>query len=299
MRLQRLLGMLCVLANVDKITVQELADRFEVSRRTIFRDLDALNNAGIPIVSYPGLGGGVSIVEGYTVGKRVLSTDDTEKLFTALKGLKSIDSDPAVFDRSRYVINLSSWFSDSTTQEKVLALLHAIEDQYCITMEYISRSGRSTRVVEPHKLVFKQSHWYIYGYCRQRGGFRLFRLSRIAAFHELEEHFTIRPIGRLEFDNRYGAGDFCACRRDGYREVVLECSRGREYELSGRIDASFFEADSGSLPETSRIRFYTADLHVAADFIMQIADKVRVVSPPELRAVIGQRIAAINSFYNG
>ena len=71
--MQRLLALLCVLADVEKITVQEFADRFEVSKRTIFRDLEALSCAGIPIVSYPGVGGGVSVFEGYKIGKQILS----------------------------------------------------------------------------------------------------------------------------------------------------------------------------------------------------------------------------------
>ena len=96
MKIQRLIGLICVLADVDKITVQELADRFEVSKRTIFRDLDTLNLAGIPIISYPGIGGGISIIEGYKIDKKILSTDDTGKIFTALKGLKSIDNDISV-----------------------------------------------------------------------------------------------------------------------------------------------------------------------------------------------------------
>lgn len=124
MRIHRLIGLLCVLADVDKITVQELADRFEVSKRTIFRDLDTLNLVGIPIVSYSGVGGGVSVIEGYKIDKKILSTDDTRKIFTALNGLKSIDNDDSVnslmaklipeqedhvFSQSEYVINLSSW----------------------------------------------------------------------------------------------------------------------------------------------------------------------------------------------
>ena len=131
MKIQRLLGILCVLTNVDKITIQELAQRFEVSKRTIFRDLDTLNCAGIPIVTYPGIGGGVSIIEGYKIDNRVLSADDTEKVFTALNGLKSIDGDTAItnliaklapekesklFSQSQYVINLSSWFKLSQPQ---------------------------------------------------------------------------------------------------------------------------------------------------------------------------------------
>ena len=138
MKIERLLGLLCILVSTDKITVQELANRFEVSKRTIFRDLETLNCAGIPIVSYPGIGGGVAIVESYKVDKKVLSTDDTKKIFTALNGLKSIDGDTsvtnliaklvpeketAIFSQSDYVIDLSSWFRDSIVHEKISRLL--------------------------------------------------------------------------------------------------------------------------------------------------------------------------------
>ena len=152
MRIQRLIGLLCVLADVDKITVQELADRFEVSKRTIFRDLDTLNLAGIPIISYPGIGGGISVIEGYKIDKKILSTDDTRKIFTALKGLKSIDNDISVnsliaklipeketdiFSQSEYVINFSAWFEDSIIHEKAIALHKAICNSHCVLLDYV------------------------------------------------------------------------------------------------------------------------------------------------------------------
>ena len=96
MKIDRLLGLLTILANTDKITVQELAARFEVSRRTIFRDLDTLNRAGIPIISYPGIGGGVAVIEGYKLKNQILSTDDIKEIFTALNGLKSIDNSSSI-----------------------------------------------------------------------------------------------------------------------------------------------------------------------------------------------------------
>lgn len=80
MKISRLLGILNVLVNKDRVTVKELAERFEVSKRTIFRDLDTLNEAGIPIVSYSGIGGGVSVIEGYKYNKSLFSKSDINKL---------------------------------------------------------------------------------------------------------------------------------------------------------------------------------------------------------------------------
>lgn len=312
MRIQRLLGLLCILANADKITVQELADRLEVSKRTIFRDLDMLNCAGIPIVSYPGIGGGVSIVEGYKVDKKVLSTNDTEKIFTALNALKSIDGDTSItnliaklvpeeetdiFSQSRYVINLSSWFSDSITHEKAITLHHAICERSCVRLEYISKSSRLIRIVEPHKLTFKQSHWYIYAFCQKRKDFRLFKLNRIVSLEILKEKFQLRPINNIEFKNDYGASLFSSQNKEGFFEVVLEYDVSKEFELTNNVDASFFEKNIDPQLNYSKIRFYTSDLSRTADFIMEIVDKVRVVSPPELYSEIKRRLDKINTYY--
>lgn len=314
MRIQRLLGLLSILASVEKITAQELADRFEVSKRTIFRDIDMLNCAGIPIVSYPGLGGGVSIVEGYKVDKRVLSTDDTEKIFTALSGLKSIDGDVSVnnliaklapvqeaelYSRSHYVMDLSSWFSDSLTHEKADALHQAISQQRLIHMVYISKTSRSARTVEPHKLIFKQSYWYLYAFCHSRNEFRLFRLNRIVSYDITDEHFQTRPTDRIESERDYGPGIYSLQYREGFTEILLEYDGDRAFELTSRIDASLLDQTAVTHRGHPSIRFYTSDLSGTADFIMSMGDLVRAISPPELVHEIRRRLDKIYLFYKG
>lgn len=297
MKIDRLSGLLSILANTDQITVQELADRFEVSRRTIFRDLDALSRAGIPITSCPGLGGGVSVIEGYKLNNQMLSDGDKAKLFTALNGLKSLGGDDSVtnliaklvpeneadfFTRSNYVIDFSSWFSDSIAHEKALKLHQAICGNRCVSLEYISKNSRSVRTVEPCKLVFKQSHWYLYAFCREKEEFRLFRLNRIVWFEILDQQFHPRPVNNIEFVSYYGEELFSAHEQDGFEEVILEYEPQDAFELTEKVDASFFRSrkDGGACP--CEIRFYTSDLHRTAVFILGFAHKVRVVSPPEL-----------------
>ena len=152
MKISRLLGILNVLVNKDRVTVKELAERFEVSKRTIFRDLDTLNEAGIPIVSYSGIGGGVSVIEGYKYNKSLFSKRDIKDIFTALSGLMSINKndelinlmakmvpeEDGIFSETDYLIDLSSWFQDSITHKKISDIHEAIENHICISMEYIS-----------------------------------------------------------------------------------------------------------------------------------------------------------------
>lgn len=312
MRIQRLLGILSILAKAEKVTIQELADRFEVSKRTISRDLDTLNCAGIPIVSYPGIGGGISVMDGYKSDNRILSANDTEKIFTALNGLKSIDTDSDIINlmakllpedekgllsRSRYMINLSSWFSDNITNKKTEIFHKAICNRQYIRMEYISNQSRSIRIVEPHMLIFKQSYWYLYAFCQNRNDFRLFRLNRVVSYEVLEKQFERRSVNSIELKNDYGANLFSSQYKEGFFQVVLECDTSKEYELTNKIDASFFQKKISPDMSKSTICFFASDLSWTADFVMGIIDKVRIVSPQELYDEIEKRLKKINSYY--
>lgn len=313
MRIQRLIGLLCVLADVEKITVQQLADRFEVSKRTIFRDLDTLNLAGIPIISYPGIGGGVSIIEGYKIDKKILSTDDTRKIFTALKGLKSIENDNSynsliaklipkqekeIFLYSEYIINFSSWFDDSVIHEKAIILHKAICNRQCVSLEYVSKKSREKRIVEPYKLIFKQSDWYLYAFCRNRNDFRLFKLKRIISYELLENFFEQQQISDICFEKNYAKDLFSKQYKKGFIKVVLEYDLKDEFEITQKIDASFFQEISNQT-DTGQICFYTSSLPSVSNLVFKMLDKVRVISPPELYNDIICRLKNANRFYKG
>ena len=229
MRIYRLLGLLSVLAEVEHITVQELAVRFEVSRRTILRDIDTLNEAGFPVASRPGRGGGVSILKGYRQDKRLLSREDIASLFTALDGLKGLVGDGSVSallarlvpvpetdarSRSRYLLDYTPWFTDSITWKKLSELHRAICSRMVCKMDYVSKTGRRTRLVEPHKLVFKQSDWYLYAFCRERSAFRLFKLRRIVSCVPYGERFSTRQMDETTFEQRFGGGGLSAVKKD-------------------------------------------------------------------------------------
>lgn len=312
MRIQRLLGILCVLANVEKITVQELADKFEVSKRTIFRDLESLNGAGIPIMSYLGTGGGISIVSGYKVDKRVLSTADAYKLYTALNGLKSIDGDTsvtnliaklvpgqenAVLSQSQYVINLSSWFSDSVIKEKMEVFRQAIYDRKCVCIEYISKQSRTKRIIDPHKLIFKQSDWYVYAFCHKRRAFRLFKLRRIAAYHVTSNLFEPHMINYIDLDADYANDLFSTQYSSGSVRVILEYNLEDEFFLTQKIDATFLKKELDQSSQMGQICFYTTDLSAICDLVFGLLDKVKVVSPPELLDMVKCKLNTIKDFY--
>ena len=173
MKIDRLIGILSILLQRESVTAPELAEHFEVSRRTINRDVEALCQAGIPIVTRQGAGGGISIMEGYRMDRTVLSVADMQAI---LAGLRSLDS---VSDTRRYaqlmeklsagtsdvisagpafLIDLSSWYKDSLAPK--IQLIHgAIEAGLVIGFDYLSPDGESRREIEPCYLVFRWSSW--------------------------------------------------------------------------------------------------------------------------------------------
>jgi predicted DNA-binding transcriptional regulator YafY len=311
MKIDRLLGILSVLANTDRITIQELAERFEVSKRTIFRDLDTLNQSGVPIVTYSGIGGGVAIVEGYKLRRNILSKNDIKNVFTALNGLMSIDESTdltnlmaklipeetsTVFSESDYVIDLSSWFQDSITQEKVSDLHKAIKNRNCISLEYISKRARSARIIHPHKLVFKQSYWYLYAFCEGNQEFRLFKVNRIVDFKIMDESFNCKPVEKIDFRKDFGVGLFSSQDQNSLFEVILEYEVTNEFFLTDKIDAKFFHRINSS-KENGQIIFSVSDLEWVTNLVFSLQDKVKVIAPLALKETIKTKINRINELY--
>lgn len=310
MKIDRLLGLLNILVDTDRITVNELAERFEVSKRTIFRDIDTLNQAGIPIVTYSGVGGGVSVVEGYKYKKSIFSKNDKKNIFIALSGLISINKNQdlinlmaklipeetkSIFSESDYLIDLSSWFKESITNGKVNDLYEALEMKKSIHIDYISKKYRKERVIHPYKLIFKQSYWYIYAFCEEDSEFRLFKINRIASYEVMDRTFERKSIEELELISNFGNDFFCGKNSKGLYEVKLEYEARNEFFLTEKFDGEFLKRSSES--EKGYIIFQVNNLDWASDLVISMQDKVKVISPPELIDNIKLKLKNIMRFY--
>ena len=206
MKIDRMIGILSVLLQQDKVTAPYLAAKFEVSRHTVNRDIEALCMAGIPIVTTRGARGGISIMEGYRMDRTLLTSSDMQAI---LAGLKSLDS---VSKTNRYarlmeklsagtpglsagdphiLIDLSSWYK-STLSTKIEQIHSAIEKGRAISFWYYSHRGESGRSIEPYYLIFQWAGWYVWGWCRTRQDFRLFKLNRMTDL-KTGEPFSKRP----------------------------------------------------------------------------------------------------------
>ena len=177
----------------EKTTAPELAERFEVSRRTINRDIEHLCKAGIPIQTVQGTGGGISIMNGYRMDRTILTSKDMQMILAGLRSLDSVSgssyygqlmekiqagSSSFISGRDSILIDLSAWYGESLPP-KIELIQDAIELKKRIRFSYYSPKGESGREIEPYYLIFKWSSWYVYGFCLLRKDFRLFKLNRM------------------------------------------------------------------------------------------------------------------------
>lgn len=222
MKLDRLVSILMTLLDQKRVGAQALAEMFEVSPRTIYRDMETLNLAGIPVRSIPGVGGGFEIMPDYKIDQTVFSVEDLSAILTGLSGfsdavrgasfantlakIKSfIPADKAkeVALRTNQIrIDLSPWMGNEQLPSYLETIKTALDGHRLLSFSYTAHRGaRTQRIIEPCQLVLKGSHWYVYGYCRSRNDYRLFRLSRMTGLHLEPDRFAPRayPPPTLEF----------------------------------------------------------------------------------------------------
>lgn len=208
MKIDRLIGILSILLQKDTVTAPYLAEHFEVSRRTINRDIEALGQAGIPIVTRQGAGGGISIMDNYKMDRTVLTNAEMQDILAGLRSLDSVNgtnrygqlmeklsvgsSDFMAGDQS-VLIDLSAWYKDSLAP-KIELIRSAIDRQLGLTFYYYCPSGESQRTIEPYYLIFRWSSWYVWGWCQTRESYRLFKLNRMDQLSLSGSSFTRRAV---------------------------------------------------------------------------------------------------------
>ena len=200
MKIDRLISIIMVLLERRRVSIPELAEMCEVSPRTISRDLETINQAGIPIVSYPGLHGGVGIMENYKLERRLFSTADVTTLLmglgcvrTSLSGEEVVNAITKVrglipeeqrreieLKAGRLAIDMTPWVDRGGELDAIGLIQQAMEESRLLEFDYTDRMGQdSRRTVEPYRLVLKGMRWYLDGWCLAREDFRLFKLSRM------------------------------------------------------------------------------------------------------------------------
>lgn len=215
MKIDRLIGILSILLQEEKVTAPKLAEKFEVSRRTINRDIEDLCRAGIPIRTVQGAGGGICIMDNYRMDRTLLTSKDMQMILAGLRSLDSVSgsryygqlmekikagSSDFVSGRDSILIDLSSWYKDSLAP-KIERIQTAIEKKRLLSFCYYAPKGESRRKIEAYYLIFKWSSWYVWGWCLEREDFRLFKLNRMDKLEITDEEFVPRSASVPNLSN--------------------------------------------------------------------------------------------------
>lgn len=300
MKNSRLFEILYILMEHRETTAGALAERLEVSVRTIYRDVDTLSAAGIPVYTEKGHGGGIRLMEQFQLDRTLLGEDEQEHIMTALQSLDAVGAG----DSSRLLSQLAGLFGRQTVdwlevdfetwgagkQEKEYFELckSAILHRRLLTFQYYNSSGiKSRRTVEPVRLTFKGGHWYVSGYCRKKQGFRLFRLNRIRELQMEREEFSMRKAAEV-------------CEQKEEKPAEMTALKLRFTEAAGFQVLDFFT-------EEDIVRLEDGGFEVKAaftpgrwltGFILSFGADARVLEPEWLKAHIKKEAEKIRKIYD-
>ena len=285
MKIDRLLGILTTLLRQEKVTAPALAEKFEVSRRTISRDIQDLCMAGIPIVAEQGRGGGLSIAPGYKLDKQLLTEGELQAILIGLRGIDSVSKAPhraaleeklargpgGMIPGEYILIDLASHYKDSLT-EKIALLETAIREHRTVSFRYYSEKGVAPRTAEPYYVVFQWSDWYLLAFCTDRQDFRMFKLPRLWELRMEDALFEPRdiPPQRLEFDRAW---------EENYRLEALFDPQVTYRLVEEYGPRSFVPQEDGKLYFSRDFTFYSSML----SWVLSFGNAAEVLSPLELR----------------
>lgn len=302
MKIDRLIGILSVLLQEEKVTAPKLAEKFEVSRRTINRDVEALCKAGIPIITSQGVGGGISIMDGYRMDRTLLTSKDMQMILAGLRSLDSVSgshyygqlmekiktgSSKIVSSSESILIDLSSWYKDSLSP-KIELIQNAIEKRKVISFRYYAPNGDSAREIEPYFLIFKWSSWYVWGYCKLKKDYRMFKLNRMHEINQTMEEIANRdvPLPDLSTETIFPAGI-------NVKAVFAPSMKWHLIEEFGP-DSFTVQADGTLLFEHE----YT-DKDNLITWMLTCKDKVTVLEPEDVRKELFHIVDSIRKKYEG
>jgi len=308
MRIDRLLAIIILLLNRDKVKACNLAARFGVSVRTIYRDIEAIDLAGIPIIAYPGNNGGFGIMDTYKLERRVLSLADMISILTTLKSVHATLADSSLDTaidkfttlvpqeglarlndyREQFVIDIMPLGYHKRQREFLKTIHNAIAEQKLLKFTYRSIKGEClTRTAEPMTLLFKGYAWYLFAFCRTRQAFRLFRVSRMNNVIVLLQGFSRRNASYKEH------ADFDTDKTQLVQLVLKFKSRARvrveDYFLEESIQP---QADGSLLVEVS----WPFDEWVISH-LLSYGDDLEVKDPAFVRSILLKTAKNIQNIY--
>lgn len=215
-KIERLISIVMILLQKEVVSASEFSRLFQVTKRTIQRDMETLSYANIPIYAVYGAEGGYALMEAYKFDKRLLNHQDIENILVALDGFEGLITNQEIQTTIQKIKGMTSadispildvtfydWPGRSQINEEKLFIRQAIEHNWLLKFEYVDQTGNKTyRIVEPYKLLIREMHWYLLGYCLERKDYRTFKLTRILNSQK-DGIFVPRTDQALQHEQQY------------------------------------------------------------------------------------------------
>lgn len=307
MKMDRLVAIVMLLLERRRVSAKSLAGMFEVSLRTIYRDLETINRAGVPIVSSPGNGGGFSLMEGYAVERKIFTDRDIAALLMGLGSIAAMSGPEGSYARAKImsllpedrarevalksgqvVIDPTPWMGRDRTGPLLERIRTAMDEGRLVAFRYSDRKGlESERRVEPHRLVLKEGRWYLHGFCLEREDFRLFKPARMAGLQILEAAFEFREVPR----SHSGFSDAMTRRETRITLRVQEALRDRLLDYCGPEDIR----DCGDGRWLASFPFIADDFGYA--LLLSLGPGCECLAPPDVREEMRRRTGEMARTY--
>lgn len=310
MRIDRLLSIIVMLLNNDRVTAASLAEKYEVSTRTIYRDIDAINLAGIPVISFQGNTGGFGIMENYRIDRQVLTLKDMVSIISALKGInqaledKELDSainkitsliprdktEHLELSSGHIIFDILPWGHRKSKKDMLQKIHRCIINNKLIEIEYLNTMGiRNVRTIEPMTLLFKGYSWYLFAFCNLKNDYRLFRISRIKSLSISDKTFIRRKKTYHSFM------DYDNLQNHELQKIKLKFNKNLRVNIEDYFDDSEIQyMDNGDLIINMNTPLKSDWIY---NWILSYGDGVEIMEPKNMRKIFREKILKIIDIY--
>lgn len=308
----RQLEIIYILMNKETVTAEELAEHFEVSTRTVYRDIESLSMAGIPVYASRGKGGGIRLMERFVLDKLLLSREEQGRILTALASLRETGAsrDEKILEKLETFFKAETldWvaidFSDWSGRRGELfgQIREAVLGRHVMAFDYYGQRGDMMhREVEPVQLLFKEYTWYLRAFCRARGAMRLFKVLRMKRVEIREETFEPGQRHRSESEAALKqqepvetAPSTETCRAEAPAEIRFRIDRKEAYRVYDRFE----EDEITVLPQGDfEIRMWCPADDWVYGLILSFGPSARVIGPDWVRREMEERIRQLAALY--
>ncbi|MCI9063618.1 MAG: YafY family transcriptional regulator [Clostridia bacterium] len=284
----RLFEIVYILMQKRKTTAKELADRFEVSTRTIYRDIETLSGANIPIYASKGKDGGIGLLDEYVLNKTILSEEEQNQILFALQGMKKVkgQDEKDILEKLSILFNkkINDWikidFSNwgNIQEERFDIIKSAILNKQLVQFTYYNSNGEeSKRIVEPLQIWFKDKSWYLISYCKLKQDYRIFKIARIKDIEILQEHF-VRELPKEEKNEKHNFKMI---------ELVLEINKAMTYRVYDE-----FESKEISKKENGNfiVKVEYPENEWVYGYILSFGEYAKVLNPGYAKKIIKDKL---------